>query len=408
MKHHDNEAISPRRNRWVSAARIFAAAGCLTAAISGQPAFAADPYNIDVVLPLTGPAAFLGKSEQFTLQRAEKILAENGGISGRPIKFVFHDDQSSPQTAVQLATQIVAAKPAVVLGSAVVAMCNSMAPLMKDGPVLYCFSPSMYPAAGSFAFSSSAATRDLMAAQLRYFRAKGLKKIAIITSTDATGQDAAKRLKEVLAEPENKEIEVVAETNFNPHDVSASAQIQRIKGAQPQALIAWSTGAAIGTVFKAAAETGLNIPVATTDGNMTYAQMTQYASFLPKDLYIPSPQWLPDFPKNAPAAQVEAKQLFYRAFDGTDVKPDAPSSFAWDPAMLVISALRKLGPNATGAQVRDYLSNLQGFAGVNGIYDFKKIPQRGVSENNVYVTRWNPAEKRWVVVSEPGGVPFAP
>ena len=76
--------------------------------------------------------------------------------------------------------------------------------------------------------------------------------------------------------------------------------------------------------------------------------------------------------------------------------------------MLAVSALRKLGPNATAAQVRDYLANLQGFAGINGIYDFKKIPQRGVSETSVYVTRWNPAEKRWVVVSEPGGTPFSP
>ena len=80
------------------------------------PAFAADPYNIDVVLPLTGGAAFLGKAEQAALQQAEKQLEKSEGIGGRPIKFVFHDDQSSPQTAVQLATQIVNAKPAVVMG----------------------------------------------------------------------------------------------------------------------------------------------------------------------------------------------------------------------------------------------------------------------------------------------------
>jgi branched-chain amino acid transport system substrate-binding protein len=375
-------------------------------AFSGQPAFAAEPYNINVVLPLTGPVSFLGKSEQIALQQAEKALAESGGIGGRPVKFIFHDDQSSPQTAVQLATDIVAEKPAVVLGSAVVALCNAMAPLMKNGPVLYCFSPSMYPPAGSFAFSSSVATRDLMAAQLRYFRAKGWNRIAIITSTDASGQDAAKRIKEVLADPENKDVEVVSEQNFNPADVSASAQISRIKAAQPQALVAWSTGAAIGTVFKAIVESGLNVPVATTDGNMTYAQMTQYASFLPKELYIPSPQWLPGFPKNSTETVVEAKRLFHRAFEQSEVKPDAPSSFAWDPVMLVVSALKKLGPNATADQVREYLANLQGFAGVNGIYDFKKTPQRGLDDSNVNVTRWNPAEQRWDVVSEPRGTPL--
>lgn len=378
----------------------------LALVICGRYAVAADPYTIDVVLPLTGAAAFLGKAEQLSLQQAERVFAKGEGLGGRPIKFVFHDDQSSPQIAVQLATQIVEAKPVVVLGSAVVAMCNAMAPLMKNGPVLYCFSPGIHPPPGSFGFTSSVSTRDLIAAQLRYFGKKGWKKVAVITSTDASGQDAAKNIKELLALPEHKEIQLVADTNFNPTDVSASAQIQRIKGAQPQALIAWSTGAAIGTVFKAIAEAGLSIPVATTDGNMTYAQMTQYASFLPKELYIPSPEWLPEAPKNAPPAQVEAKKIFHAAFDGSGVKPDAPSSFAWDPAMLVVAALRKLGPNATAAQVREHLANLQGFAGINGIYDFKESPQRGLDDTSVYITRWSPEQKIWTVVSEPRGIPL--
>lgn len=369
-------------------------------------AFAAEPYNIDVVLPLTGPAAFLGKAEQVALQRAEASLAKTDGIGGRPIKFVLHDDQSSPQVAVQLASQIVASKVPVVLGSAVVAMCNAMAPLMRNGPVLYCFSPGFYPTEGSFAFSSSVATRDLISAQLRYFQMKGWKRVAVITSTDASGQDAAKNLKEVLANPEYKDIELVSNVTFNPTDVSASSQIQRIKGANPQALIAWSTGSAIGTVFKAIAEAALAIPVATTDGNMTYAQMTQYGSFLPKELYIPSPEWLPNAPKDAPQGQVEAKNAFYAAFAGSAEKPDAASSFAWDPAMLVVSALRKLGPGATAQQIRDYLANLQGFAGVNGIYDFKKTPRRGVNDASVYVTRWDPSQKTWVVVSQSRGVPL--
>ena len=193
---------------------------------------------------------------------------------------------------------------------------------------------------------------------------------------------------------------------FNPSDVSASSQIQRIKGANPQALIAWSTGSAIGTVFKAIGEAALNVPVATTDGNMTYAQMAQYASFLPKELYIPSPEWLPNAPKDAPQAQVDAKNAFYSAFSGSSEKPDAASSFAWDPAMLVVTALRKLGPSATAQQLRDYLSNIQGVAGVNGIYDFKKTPQRGVNDSSVYVTRWDPSQKTWIVVSQSRGVPL--
>ena len=58
-----------------------------------------------------------------------------------------------------------------------------------------------------------------------------------------------------------------------------------------EAFIAWSTGAPIGTIFKGIVQAGLDVPVGTTDGNMTFAQMTQYAAFLPKQLFIPAAEW---------------------------------------------------------------------------------------------------------------------
>jgi len=378
----------------------------LALAVLSSAAQAAEPYDIHVVLPLTGAAAFLGTSEQLALQRAEPVLSRDGGIGGRPVRFVFHDDQTSPQVAVQLANQINAGKPAVVLGSATVAMCNAMAPLSRRGPVLFCLSPGIYPAAGSFAFSSSNSTRDLASAVLRYLAGRGLTRIAIITSTDASGQDAQRQLREVLADPANKGLTVVNETRFNPTDVSASAQLQRIKGSNPQAIIAWSTGSAIGTVFKAMQDAGITVPVATTDGNMTYATMKQFADVLPAELYIPSPEWLKVARDEMPPPVVAAKEQFFAAFEGTGIQPDAASSFAWDPALLAVSALRSIGPDATAEQVRDHLARLQGFAGINGIYDFTKIPQRGLDDSNVVVTLWDKAAGTWRVVSHPRGKPL--
>ena len=374
--------------------------------IMASEARAAEPYTIQVVLPLTGPAAFLGTAEQIALQRFEAKYGETELIGGRPIRFEFHDDQSSPQTAVQLATQIVAQKPAVILGSGIVAMCNAMAPLMRRGPVMYCFSPGIHPPPGSFIFSGSSSTRDLAEAQIRFFRLKGLKKLAIITSTDASGQDAARNIRELLAMPENKDIEVVGEQTFNPTDISASAQVQRLKGADPQAVIAWSTGAAIGTVFKAINDAGMDVPVATTDGNMTYAAMERFAAILPKQLYIPSPEWPQSDKLQVEPAVADAKKHFFDAFAGTNIRPDAASTYSWDPAMLVIRALQKLGPDATPEQLRAYLAGLKGVAGVNGMYDFPAVPQRGLDDSNVVVTLWDKTSQKWLVVSKARGEPL--
>lgn len=385
---------------------LYAVAIALVATLAAsQHVHAADPVNINVVLPLTGGGSFLGQQEQVSLQRAEAIIAETGGINGRPVKFIFHDDQSSPQVAVQIATRLVAAKPNVILGSGLVAMCNAMAPLMRRGPVMYCFSPGVYPEPGSYMFSSGVSTKDLAAALLTYWKAKGITRIGLITSTDASGQDALRNILEQVARPENADIILVEQQRFNPTDVSAAAQIERIKAANPQAIIAWSTGSAVGTVFKAITAAGLDVPVGTTNGNMTYAQMQGFAAFLPRELYIPSAEWPAHAGKTLAAPVEEAQSRFYGSFQAAGLKPDASSTFSWDPAMLVVAALRDVGADAAPEVLRERLARTQGFAGVNGTYDMQRLPQRGLDLDSVVVTRWDAQAGAWQVVSKPRGVP---
>lgn len=390
-----------RRLMWLAAPLVTAGL-----AASGSVGWAAEPYTVDVILPLTGPGALLGTTEHKALERFEATYANSRPIGGRTLHFAFHDDQSSPQTSVQLANEIVAKKPAVMLGSALVAMCNATTPLMRRGPVEYCFSPGIRPAPGGFVFSGSIGTKDLGASLLRFLGMKGWTKIALITSTDASGQDAARNMHELFALPENKGLTLVSEQTFNPSDISAAAQIERIKGAGPQAVIAWSTGAAVGVVFKAIHDAGLDVPVATTDGNQTYATMERFAAILPATLFIPSPSWMKSDKIADDPAVTAAKDAFFAAFVGTDVKPDNAASLAWDPALLVLGALEKLGPEATAEQVRSYFAGLKGFVGTKGVYDFVAVPQRGLGEDNVVITEWDKAKQIWAVASKARGVPF--
>ena len=386
---------------------LIRAAAILVCVTAASGASAAEPYKINVVLPLTGSAAFLGKGEQQALQIFQTMTNKEDGINGQPVEFVFHDDQTSPQTTVQIANGIFSEKPAVMLGSSIVAMCNAIAPLLKEGPFDYCLSPGVHPAAGSYQYSTSTDTHALIEALVRYFRLRGLTKIAFISSTDASGQDAERGFNDVLKLPENASLQVVERQRFNPTDVSVSAQIERIKAANPQALIAWSTGAPIATVFKAILEAGVNVPVGTTNGNQTYAQMTQYKDFLPKDLYIPTAVFLPHEGMFQLDPKVEERQKkFYAAFAATGVKPDSMASLAWDPAGIVVAALRKVGTKAAAAEVKEFVASQTSYPGIDGIYDFKSVPQRGLTVKNALVTRWDSAAGSWLVVSEPTGTPL--
>jgi branched-chain amino acid transport system substrate-binding protein len=391
-------------------ARIgFGAIAMLMLAGAGRPAVAAEEFRLDVVLPLTGNASFVGHEQQQMLQLIEKSTNATGGIAGRPLRFVYYDDQTSPQIAVQHANRIVEGHPAVLLGSSITAMCNAMAPLMRNGPVMYCMSPGIHPAPGGFVFSTFIQTQQLEEALVRYFRGRGWTRIAMLSSTDATGQDADQGMDAALKLPENASVTMVEHPHFNATDVSVTAQIERVKAANAQAFVAWTTGAQIATIFKGIVQSGLDIPIATTPGNQQFEQLAQYTAFLPKLLLIPSALYPLHTGVTTLDPRLEKVQHeMYDLLGAANLSADNATGTAWDPALIVIDALRKLGPDATAAQIRDHIAGLTEFAGINGFYDFKKVPQRGLGVQSAVIVRYDPQSKRWVWMSAPGGEPLKP
>jgi len=376
-------------------------------AASIGPVRAAEPYDVHVILPMTGGGSFVGKGQQDSLQALEASVNKAGGIQGRPLHLVFHDDQTSPQIAVQLATSLIAQKPAVILGSSLVAMCNAMAPLMKSGPVMYCLSPGFHPAAGGYAFSASSSSYDQIAALIRYYRLKGWTEIAALSGTDATGQDADKAIGQILAMPENSGVKLVEHQHFNPTDVSVAAQLERVKASGAKAVIAWSTGAPVATVFKGAIQAALDLPIAPSSGNQTFAQMAQYADFLPKQFLVPSAL----YPEHEGVLQLDPRiekvqHEMYAILAERGLKADNMVATSWDAGLIVVEALRKLGPDATAEQLRQYIADLADFAGVDGIYDFKAYPERGLGPSSSAIVGYDAAGKRWVWLSKPGGEPL--
>lgn len=364
---------------------------------------AADPFEINAILPLTGAASFLGKEEAGALAVIEDVVNKGGGIGGHPVKFSIQDDQSSPQLGVQLMNGVLAKKPAVVLGSSLVAVCSAMLPLVKDGPTNYCFSPGVHPPDGSYAFSSSISTTDLLVASAVYFHDRGWRKIAIITSSDATGQDAERGIDAAFNAQSG--IQIIDREHFNITDVSVAAQMAHVKASGAQALIAWSTGTPIATILRGIAEAGIDIPVETTNGNLTYAQMKAYAQFMPKEFYFAAPPAIvPDQLPNGPVKR--AVNTYVNAFKPSGTRPDIGQSLAWDPTMLVLDAYRKLGVNASAAQIKEFIDGQRNWVGINGQYDFRTVPQRGVGVGSVIMVRWDPAKDTWIGVSKLGGKPL--
>ncbi len=378
--------------------------GILAVAPLGEPARAQGaPLDIDVMVSLTGGAAFLGQAEWKAIQAAQTVVNAEGGVNGRKVNFVPNDDASSPQTALQLANAIAAKKTPLFLGSELASACQSyLALIAPAGPVDYCLSPPVHPPSGGYMFTSGASAFDLSRAMIRYLRERGLTRVAVVATTDATGQDFENSFNAVFALPENKSFQVLAHEHFNTTDLSASAQMTRIKGLNVQALVTGTIGGATLTMLRAVSETGLNVPVGAANGNMLYQEMAQLKDIMPAELIFPAYRAM-NSGDVRPGPIRDAQAKFFGALTAAGLKPDAANVTAWDPVMISMDALRHLGPNATAQQVHAYILGLHSFAGVNGIYDFRDGGQRGISSSAVVVNRWDVAKQTFVVVSKPGG-----
>ena len=394
-----------RMNRSVAARIALAVIIALCAGLWPQAAVrAADPYEINVVLPLTGFAAFIGQGEAKTFAVIEEVVNKHGGIRGRPVKFVIADDQSSPQVAVQLTNGFIAKNVPIVFGSTISAMCQAQAALIKNGPVVWCFSPVPRPPAGSFMFVTFQTTEDYIEACIRYAKGRGLTKLGLIATTDASGQDFDSSYERAIAKPEFRNMSAVAHEHFNITDLSAAAQIARIKTAGAQYIVSWVTGTALGTLLRAGIDAGLDLPVCSTPANLAYAQLRGLSAVMPSNLLFPATApYAPNMLAAGPAKQAVFEYL--DALRSHGIQPDQGTLAPWSPALIAIEALRKYGTTITAEQMRAYIAGYKG-TGVLGDYNFPARPQRGVDASTVLIARWDKARDSVIAVSKFGGEPL--
>ena len=148
-----------------------------------------------------------------------------------------------------------------------------------------------------------------------------------------------------------------------------------------------------------------NIPTVTTDGNAAYAELTHFSSILPKTLLFPTAAlYLPVADIKNPA--VKAKVVaFDKAVKAAGGHPGDAWGLSWDPAELLIGAIKHLGVKATAPQILKYMENLHNFAGIYGVYNTSTSDHRGLSAQDVYMTVWNGSS--FTPVSGAAGTPAA-
>ncbi|EKO37364.1 MAG: ABC-type branched-chain amino acid transport system, periplasmic component, partial [Solidesulfovibrio magneticus str. Maddingley MBC34] len=218
---------------------ILTALGLLCAATC---AFAAEPVRLGAVLSVTGPASFLGEPEKNTiLMEVDKINAA-GGVLGRPVEVVILDDETDVNKAVLAVDRLIKKENvAAILGPTTSG--NSLAVMGKAAaakiPLISCSAAEkITKPVNPYIFKVAPSDRLAVARILTHAKAKGYKKLAILTVSDGFGQAGREVLKELVPA---EGFELVADEVFGPKDTDMTAQLTKIQGASPDAVICWGT-----------------------------------------------------------------------------------------------------------------------------------------------------------------------
>ncbi len=351
--------------------------GLLVGMLSAAPlrAAAAEPYEINVILSLSGIAAFIGTQEAASLRALEAVENKNGGINGRPIKFVIVDDASSPVNAVQLANQIIAKNVPVLLGSDAHGRlrCGLLdRENLRAGRILLLARAA--PGAGILRLLGrrfdlrpqprgdaifSRARLDAHRADLLDRRLRSGRRERRARQFGAAGKQ------EPLARGERALQHCRRERRraTRAHQGGRPASDHRLDDRHADRARSCA----------ALHDAGLDVPVLLNAGNIVRAQLRGYASFAPTQLFLPGFRFMaPDLVRSGPLK--EAQQAFFAGLAAQNITtPEVNMSFSWDPGRVVINVLRHLPPNPTAAQVKDAIEATHGISGINSLLDYRDV-----------------------------------
>lgn len=408
----------PVRLTALSAAALTAAAvaGCASSSAgtsdpsagssSSGASASGSTYTVHAIVGETGSASFLGTEEAAAFNALAKHVNATGGIDGHQLAFSISDNQSTASTSVSLASPLVGQAPVLLVGS-ITSTDKPVDDLVNSsGPVVYDLSPGDHPALGSYVYSSSNSTINQTQAFVNFAESKGWKKVAVINSTDSSGQDGWTNIQHAVA-GSNGAVTVTDHEAFDPTAVSVTTQLSKIKASNPQAVLVWTTGTPLGTVLSGMQQLGMSsLPTMTTNGNASYSEMQKLAGELPAQLYFPGAPFMVG-PQDLAGQTKTEVQAFDTAMEAAGQKvPDEGDALAWDPGLILVSALRKLGTSATASEIHQYIESLTSFAGINGTYNFtdKSIPDnRGLTITSVYIAQWSKSQGEWTAASGPAG-----
>ena len=340
-----------------------------------------DSIKIGAVLSVTGPASFLGEPEKNTLLMLQDELNAKGGVEGRKVQVIVYDDESDVNKCVMAAKKLIEQDHvAVVIGPSISGNTLAIAKFFAPAkiPLVSCAAAEkIVKPVDPWVFNTPQLDRHAVGKIIADAKKKGYAKLAIITVSDGFGQAGRAVLQELIPA---KGLTLVADEVFGPKDTDMSAQLTKIKGAGPDAIICWGTNPGPAVVARNRVQLGIETPLYMSHG-VASKKFIELAGVSAEGLVLPAGRLLAvaQVPDGHPQKALLAKYVadYAKKFGNP---PSAFGGHAYDAFTLVIEAI-KADKSAKSEDIRANLEKITNMPGTAGVYSMTPENHNGLNED---------------------------
>ncbi len=364
------------------------AAGGGTSTTAAAAAPTGDPVVIGAIVSATGPGAALGEQERNTLKMQQDLINAAGGVLGRPLTIVIEDDKSDPKEAVTAANKLLQQDKAVALiASTISSSALAVKPItaQKGIPQIAMAAANDITDKAPIDWIWRTPQKDALAVQraLDYIaNTLKLKKIAVLHDENAFGSSGDA---EIAKQAPSFGLEVVASESYKTNDTDMTAQLTKIKGANPEALVVWGTNPGPALVAKNMKQLGMTIPYIGSHGiaNQTFIKLAGDAA---EGVVFPAGRLLVPSSITDPNQKTVTDKFIsdYQAAYGSPPNPFA--GYAFEAITLLADAIKRAG-STDAAAIQTALDSTTGFPGPDGLYNYTKTNHDGLVASDMIMVK---------------------
>jgi branched-chain amino acid transport system substrate-binding protein len=343
---------------------------------------------IGAIVSVTGGNSALGLQERNVLEMMEAQINAAGGVLGRPVKIVIEDDKSDPKEAVTAANRLIDQEKAVALiaatgSSSTVAVKAITA--AKGLPQMAMVAANVVTDEPPIDWIWRTPQKNIVPAgkALTYVK-ETLKvaKIAVLYDENTFGTDGYNSVAKLAPD---YGLEVVAAESYKTEDTDMTAQLTKIKGANPEALVVWGTNPGPALAAKNMKQLGMNIPYIGSHGiaNSKFIELAGDAAegvvFPAGRLLIPSSITDPD---QKAVTEAFSEQYEYEWGEA----PNPYAGYAFEAITILVDAITRAGSTEAKA-IQTALNQTKGFAGPDGVYNYSETDHDGLGATDMIMVK---------------------